>query len=189
MFPTPTTEAPKVEGEAPKVEGEKPPEAPKVEPLTAESIKLPEGFTVNEPVMKDFLGVMNNAELTPVARAPARVDLQTKMMSEASDKASQDFINLRTEWQNAAKADKDFGGDNLAPTLATISKAIDKFGTPETRQIFDMTGAGDHPEIIRFIARLAKEARVEEAKPVVTQTSPAVARDPADILYPNQGKK
>lgn len=164
------------------------PAAPVVEPLTAEAIKFPENFQVDEPVLNEFLGVMNNAELSPQARAQALVDLQAKVVSEASEKASETYHNLRAQWTEQAKTEF---GERLEPTIGEIGKLIDAYGGTkeqimEIRDAFALTGAGDNPSIFRLFANLAKEL-VKEGRPLGGQPAGG-ARTAAEILFPNQAK-
>lgn len=64
---------------------------------------------------------------------------------------------VRTEWTEASKIDKEFGGDKLEENLGIAKVAIDKFATKELKDFLNITGAGNHPEFIRFCYRVGKE--------------------------------
>lgn len=143
---------------------------------------------MDEPVLNEFLGVMNNAELSPQARAQALVDLQAKVVSEASEKASETYHNLRAQWTEQAKTEF---GERLEPTIGEISKLIDAYGgtkeqITEIRDAFALTGAGDNPSIFRLFANIAKEL-VKEGRPLGGQPAGG-ARTTAEILFPNHPK-
>lgn len=62
----------------------------------------------------------------------------------------------RTEWENQARSDKEFGGDALDANLAVAKKALDTFGTPELREMLRLSGVGSHPEVIRLFYRVGR---------------------------------
>lgn len=167
------------------------PEAPKVEPefkpLDAAAIKLPEGFTANEPLLGEFLTIANELKL-PVDVAQKLVDLQTKLTTQASEAGSKAYGELQTRWQDEVRNDPQIGGQKLEENLSHVAKLIDRFGGDKAlaiREAFAETGAGNNPAIVRFMIALAKEHA--EPSPVSGKPSSSPA-DAASLLYPNQGK-
>ena len=59
-------------------------------------------------------------------------------------------------WLDQSSSDKEFGGERLDANLAVAKTALDKFGTPELKQLMNQTGLGNHPELIRFFYRAGK---------------------------------
>lgn len=169
--------------------GEKPVEAkPEYVPLTPESLKFPtaeEGFVMDDAVRDEFLGVVNNQELTGDARAQALVDLYLKTAKQASDQGSAAWETTQTQWQDQAKADTEIGGDKLPAVLATVSKAIERFGSPELREAMDLTGAGNHPAVIKFLYNMAKQ--FNEGTPV-SGAAAGGAISLAERMFPSMAK-
>lgn len=138
-------------------------------PLTSENITLPEGFQVDDTAMEGFLGIMNNQELDRAQLAQALVDLQVEASQQAADAATTAgrdlWNNMQTEWQEQARALPDIGGDNLESTLGTIRDGMRQMGaTDKTFEALNLTGAGNHPEIIRIMYALTKD--LQEQPPV-----------------------
>jgi len=152
-------------------------------PLTAEDIKLPEGdnFVVDEELRDEFLGVVNNQELSPKDRAQGLLDLYTKAATKASETASNEWNELQTKWQGEVKADAEIGGAKLPETLGRIGQLIDQYGDAETRTAFDLTGAGNNPAVIKFLNKVA--AKLVEGGPVSGQPA-AVESSTAAKLFP-----
>ena len=75
----------------------------------------------------------------------------------------------QSEWQAAIKADPDIGGDKLAPAIAEAAIALDAFGGAELRQALIVTGAGNHPAIVKAFVQvgrmMADPSRVVSGKP------------------------
>lgn len=147
---------------------EKPAEA---QPLTRESVKLPEGFESDEPAMGKFIDVLNDTKLTPAARAQALIDLQAEVMRGASERASQAYTDMQEQWRNAVQTDKDIGGEKLQPALGRISQLIDTYpNAVALREALDSTGAGNNPEVIKFLHQIA--GRLAEGSPAPAVSSP-----------------
>jgi hypothetical protein len=180
--PPPSDTSPAKEGEPPKVEDA--PQAP--EPLTWEAIKLPEGITVDDEAKQSFLDIMNDDKATPAERAQKLVDLQTSLMQKGADATYQAWTDMQTQWQDEVRADPVIGGEKLAPVLGEVSKLIDKYGSPEVRQIMDLTGAGNNIHVIRMLHNMAKD--LSEGGPVLG-APPSEKASLADRLYPSMKKQ
>lgn len=164
-------------------------EPAKVEVLTLEALKLPEGATLDKTLTDKFLGVMNDGAMTPAARAQALIDLQAEASVAASERASQLWEEQRQTWRDEIKADKEIGGAKLDENLGQISKLIDAYGSPELRQAFDVTGAGDNPHIVKFLAKVAalhSESTPTSGKPPVSSGN--AHENLAAKLYPSMAK-
>lgn len=178
----PVDPAKPVDPNAPK-EPAKDPKADENVPLTAESVKLPEGFEADKPLLDKFVGVMNDPALTPATRAQALVDLQAEAMKGASERASQLWAEKQTQWQDEVKADPTVGGAKLDGVLAGISTLLNTHGTPEVRQAFDETGAGNNVHIVKFLATVASLIGEGKAAPASQPASPPQGL--ADRMFPN----
>ncbi len=158
----------------------------KENPFKVEELKLPEGFTIDEPTSKGFVEIVNKFGLPRDAVAEL-VALQANAMKVASEKGVNDWNALRTEWQSKIKSDPDFGGDKITVNQAAIGQLLTKYGDDEVRHAFDLTDAGNHPAVFRFLSKIAKDLVEPGPRPVPTPPSPA--RSAADILYGDtQGK-
>lgn len=158
-----------------------------IEPLTVESLTLPEGFELQPEMATQFLEILNG-EMEPKDRANALVELHTKTMTEALEADSKAWDNMQTEWKEAAKADPDIGGAKLQPTLTNIGKLLDEFGDSDVRSVFDGTGAGNNVHMIKFLGKIAET--LTEGK-FFKAGVPGSANDPnaaASRLYPSATK-
>lgn len=174
----------------PPVDPNAPPvvEPPKVDepvafiPLTAENLTFPEGFTVNEPLRDEFLALVNNQELSASDRANGLIGLQEKVLAAASEANSEAWNTMQSDWQKEVKADPEIGGAKFDATMTNIGKLVEEFGTPELRQAFDVTGAGNNPHVIRFLNTLAgKLTEGSTAAPGL----PTNSGDAASRLFPS----
>ena len=157
----------------------------KVNPFKVEEIKLPEGMTIDEAATKPFVEIVNKFGL-PRDAVTELVNLQAKVMSDASEKGSADWNTLQDDWRTQVQSDPDIGGTKTAPTLGAISKLIDEFGTPELRTAFDLTGAGNNPHVIKFLAKLSGKLTEGGYSPATVPGSGQLTA--AERMFPNQGK-
>lgn len=171
------TDAPLQPTPSPEVPTSSPTPTPTIEAaapvtLTADAFTLPQGFTLDQPIMDKFLGLMNDAAMSPQQRAQGLLELQASLATQSDESRSQAWNDQRQTWQSEVAADPEIGGTNLTATITNISQLMDKFGNDEVRAAFDETGAGDHPAIVKFLNVLGKQ--FSEASPAAPGT-PAAA--------------
>lgn len=153
-------------------------------PLDASSFTLAEGETLHE----SFLSILNNAELTPQQRGQSLLDLHAQLTREASEAGSRNREAEQQEWQRQVETDPVIGGANLTQTLTQVGRVMDMFApatTPEgiaIRQAFDVTGAGNHPEIVRFLSALGSQFR-EATPPPNGQPTTSGSTSTAQLMY------
>lgn len=147
---------------------------PKLEELT-----LPEGMTVSPEQFDELSGAL--ALEDPKARAQGLLDLYAKVAKEDSERGSQAWADTQKQWQEELRADPDYGGAKTEASLGAISKLIDEYGDAEVRQVFDLTGAGNHKAVFRMLSKIA--ATLSEGKPTPAG-QPADTRSAAEKMYP-----
>jgi hypothetical protein len=62
----------------------------------------------------------------------------------------------RETWVNEIKADKEFGGDKFDATIIDSKRAADIAFTPAEKEILNQTGWGNHPLLVKGMARLGR---------------------------------
>jgi len=148
-----TTTAP--EAQAPSVLGTEP--APAPEPFDIEKITIPEGLSRDDALFGDFANIAKEHGLAgPVAQT--LVDLAAKQVQAANQKLQASWDKQNSDWQAEVRADKEIGGDKLSEVLQTFSKVASdpELSDPKFREALAFTGAGNHPAIVRTLARWAK---------------------------------
>lgn len=94
------------------------------------------------------------------------IDLAAKQVTQANEKLTAAWNKQQEDWQAEIKADKDIGGDKLEGTLQTFAKVADDpaLSDPKFREALVFTGAGNHPAVVRTLAKWA--AALSEGGPV-----------------------
>lgn len=156
-----------------------------VAPLTREDLALPEGLTVSDEQASALLDLFNDDKLSPKDRVNKLVEMHGTLVQSAIQTVGEQMVaeiqRQQAEWETAVKSDPEIGGSNLAPNLAKVSKLIDAEGTPELRQALDATGAGSHPEIVKFFVKMAD--RFAEGAPA-GGGNPTTKESTAQRMYP-----
>ena len=131
--------------------------APPPEPFDPEAIKFPDGVTREEALFTDFTDIAKEHGLTGPA-AQRLIDLAAKQLQTATQKQQAVWEQQNAEWQAQIKADKEIGGDKLTVVLQTFAKVASnpELSDPQFREALAATGAGNHPAIVRTLARWAK---------------------------------
>lgn len=178
------------EGQTAPQTGDKPAEGDKTEgdegKQTAPEkyeFKLPEGVEVDAEVMGKLEGIAKELNLSQEA-AQKFADLGPELLQKWNKTQIEAIQKTHSEWLEATKADKEFGGEKIDANIAVAKKALDTFGTPALAKLLNDTGLGNHPEVIRAFYRAGKA--ISEDRHVSGGNAPAGRKDAASVLYPNQ---
>lgn len=192
--------------EEPKAEAEALP--PAEVPLPKyEDFKIPDGITVNDEQLGAFTGILGEIE-NKIAADPAAahaavqemgqrmLDLYAQQTAEASQRMARlqhdTWVRTREGWVSNFRADPEIGGNQQNTTIQRCGALLEQYGRNNgadregaLRDVFSMTGAGDHPEVLRFLNWLADYA-VEKPRVVAAITPRAPqAGTRAERLYRN----
>jgi hypothetical protein len=175
-------------GDPPKDPPAEPPkkeEPPAPAAFAADKLTLPEGMKTDDPLFQKFGGLMTDDKLDPQARGQALLDLYTGAVKQAREAGTEAWNNVNKEWQDKTMADPEIGGAKFPAAKATIAKAIDTLGpnlAAEVRQALDVTGAGNHPAIVKALHAFA--SKLTEGQHV-TGSPPSPPKSVKDAFYPN----
>lgn len=152
-------------------------------------LAVPEGFeklddTAVEaatPVFKE-LGLSNEQanKLVPVV-----ADYAKRIVEQRDEQLMGTILEQRKTWLNDAKADKEIGGANWDATMQSAARALDRLGFPKgspLRVALDESGFGNHPELIRFAAKVGKEIG-EDADFVRSDANTPVKKTDEELFY------
>lgn len=173
--PTPDPVEPVVE---PEPEVEEP-------PLTWDAIEVPEGIELADDVKDEFLAVFNADDLTPAQAAKQLLSLHGRMMESVATEMVSRWEHTQAQWREEVAALPEFRGVNPEQPRAEIARILNRYGSAEARKAFDLTGAGNHPAIVRMLLKIAKD--INEEAPVLGGPTTAVTPSRADRLYGNSG--
>lgn len=147
---------------------------------------LPEGVVIDVDGMSEAKKFFAEDGLSQ-DRAQAYVDLYTNRLKDAMEAPYKLWAETQRTWQDEVRNDREIGGARLAANLGVAAKAVDRFGGDALRQALNISGAGNHPEIIRAFIRIGKA--ISEDGLVMGRGVAHDARSRADRLYPTDPLK
>jgi hypothetical protein len=117
------------------------------------------------------------------------------MQRQMNNAPAEFYEHKQNEWKAEINSDPEIGGSKWNGTKASIGRLFDSLGdaklTDGFREAMDYTGAGNHPAVVKFLARVAQ--RLTEGGPVrgsgpssEGMRPPGVgAPSAAQAIYPN----
>lgn len=149
------------------------PEAPADAPAVDYKLNVPEGVELAQADTDALVAVARDAKLAP------------EVVQKIADIAAQRELTRATEfraqveaWGAAVKADKELGAPEA---LASAVKVVDSFGTPELKSLLAESGLGNHPELVRFVQKIAKAMSEDTIHAGSTRSGTSLSA--ASVLY------
>lgn len=179
--PADTTQEAAPTAEAKPAEEAKADDKPQGAPEAYADFTLPEGAAINPEVVDELKAFAKEKNLTQ-EEAQKLVDLGVKNAQGATAALDTKIEQVRREWNEASRVDKEIGGDKLDENRAVAKRALDTFGTPELSKFLEETKLGDHPEVLRAFFRVGQA--ISEDRLVAGAKAPA-GKDGLAKLYPS----
>ena len=150
-------------------------------------LKMPEGVEVDAGLLDQFAPTFKELGLT-TRQAQALADKFIEAQTARGETQAQAWTNTVAGWVDQAKADPEIGGAKWEATVQSASGIVKRFGNDAFREYLNASGAGNHPEMIRFMAKVG--AMIGEDRPAVSENpGKKIAQDTAAILYPDDQPK
>lgn len=112
-------------------------------------LEAPAGFDANDAMLGEFRKVAGEFGLTP-DRGKRLLELHARAVE--AERAARDAEVER--WRAQTDADPE-----LVAGADAAREVVRKFGTPELLGVLNDTAVGDHPEMVRFVVRVARALR------------------------------
>ena len=144
---------------------------------------LPEGVTLNEGLLEQAAPLFKELGLNQ-EQAQKLVDFQASQV-EAGQQGQMDAFNqLKNDWVDQAKKDPEIGGEKFDENIGIAKEALTKFGSEGLTKLLNDFGMGNHPEMIRFMAKVGRLTK--EDVPDDSGNPVGKPRDHVGILYPQK---
>ncbi|MCC6863269.1 MAG: hypothetical protein IT544_00470 [Rhodobacteraceae bacterium] len=151
------------------------------------SLKMPEGVEVDQALLDAVSPDFKELGLTQ-KQAQTLADKFIAAQTKKGEEAQASWSKTLTDWVDQAKADPEIGGANWDGTVKVATQLVGRFGNEAFCEYLNASGAGNHPEMIRFMAKVG--AVIGEDRPAnPANPGKTVARDTAAILYPDDQPK
>ncbi len=139
--------------------------------LSNEAFKDLVDFAKENGVSKDFAQEL-------IDRAEQR---EVQIMSGIEEKR----IEMINQWAEDSKNDPEIGGEKLKEHAELARRALNEFGSESLTEGLKSTGYGNHPELIKFFAKVGKLIADDQ---IITGDKGANQLTAAEVLYNNKGE-
>jgi len=143
---------------------------------------MQEGVELDEGLLEVLSPHFKEIGLTR-SQAQALADRFMEHHQKQAEAQNQAWGETVEGWLTQARADREIGGSKWHGSIAAASSVVERFATPELLDYLNITGAGNHPELIRLMARIGDA--IGEDKPEQGKSGAALALDPAYQFFPN----
>ena len=164
-------------------------EQQEIKALTAEDIKIAEGFEYDKELGDSFLSILNEEKISKDI-AQKLVDLyqeqNIKMLEalkaaddEKAKKYDEDLAAEKEAWIKQCQSDKEFGGQAWEANQAVIDRAAREFsGAVKVMQAYNLQ---TNPEIVRMFYRVGK--LISEDNSQISGNGAGKKSDPAMAIF------
>lgn len=148
------------------------------------ALKLPEGAAIDQAAVDRIAAFATENKLS---QEQAEKLLARENAAVSEQQAAFQTMTRQT-WVEAAKADKEIGGEHFTANLQHANAIFKRFGTPEFATWLEETGLGNNVEAVRFALRIHK-ATAEDAHIPAPAAAGAEGASPLEQLYPTHFTK
>ncbi len=143
--------------------------------------KLPEGVTLDPDAIAEFEPLARDLNLTQDA-AQKLIDLECKRMQAIQKAQFDSWQSTLKGWVSDIKADPEFGGAKMPQTLKEAQSVVKKYGSEGLMEVLNVSGLGNHPEVIKTLAKIGRAMSEDK---IINGGTAAAPRDLAKVLFPD----
>ena len=153
-------------------------------PETYAEFKMPEGIEADKATVEKFGALAKELNLSQ-EKAQKLVDIQTGFMKEQAEQQAKAWEKVLGDWEKQGQDDPFVGGKDYEANKGLANAVIAKFGLSkimvdgkETQSIkplvdaLSITGAGNHPEILRLLVNVGKAIGEDKLRGGTSQNTP-----------------
>lgn len=141
-------------------------------------LKMPDGVELDAELATALGPEFKELGLTN-AQAQKLVDKYVAIQQQRAAAQSEGFAQIVEGWADTAKKDPEIGGDKWDASVQAAQRAVNRLGTPALKEYLNASGGGNHPELIRFMAKAG--AMIQEDNPA--SGGAGGAGKPAEAAY------
>jgi len=135
--------------------------------------EAPDGIELDTKSVDEFKAIAKELKLPPES---AKKIAGIAIAAEA--KRAEAFKAEVARWADVVGKDAELSKPDVQAAART---AIETFGTPELKALLNSTGMGNHPELVRFVAKVGQA--MSEDKVLGKGTGDKSTKTPAEVLY------
>ncbi len=151
-------------------------------PHGIEAYQFPEDFAVDNERLSAFHGVVEQYGV-PLEGAQALLDLFVDNQAQQNKSQRDQLVQQVQTWEQQVKSDKLVGGADYERKLAVARAAVERYGDQGLRDYLDATGAGSHPDVVRWMYRVGQATADDRFLPPGSGAGPLSPEARARRLY------
>ena len=124
-------------------------------PESYEDFTVPDGIVIAPEVADKFKALAKTLNL-PQSKAQELIAIATESQAAMLQDLQTQAETTVAGWGEQLRADAEVGGARYDQSVSHAQVALEKFGTPAFSELLETTRYGDHPEWVRFAARVGK---------------------------------
>jgi hypothetical protein len=155
-------------------------------PEAYDDFKLPEGMQFEGEQLEAFTEFGQKYGLSQDA-AQNLIDMHLGQVDKITTLQQETWDEIKADWRKQSLADKDLQDEegNAEAAIAIAVKGVEALGGKALKEAFDLTGAGEHPAVVKAFHKLGKMAVEDE---FVFGGGSGDQKTPAEKLYPTMNK-
>lgn len=147
-------------------------------------LKLPENSPLTTAHLEAVTSLAKEKGLTPEVAQLVLERESNALSSFLSEQQNQHEKQIQ-QWVKDAEGDKEIGGASFKESAHLAAQVAKKFGSEQLIKELNDSGYGNHPELIRLLARIGKQ--MDNAKLVMPNAGAANGvKSAASVLYPSR---
>lgn len=150
-------------------------------------LTMPEGVELDTEMATALGGEFKELGLTH-AQAQKLTDKYIATMQAREAGKLKNWGERIQGWADTAKKDPDIGGAKWDQTVSDAQRAVNTLGTPALKEYLNASGGGNHPELIRVLAKAGALIK-EDSPPAGGGEGRGKPADAAHVLFPNDVPK
>lgn len=151
-------------------------------PEAYKDFTLPDGQVMDKDLMAKATAEFKAMNLSQ-EQAQKLVTLQAESAKSYADNIQAGFETQVKTWKEETMK---LYGAKATEEIAVAAQAINRFGTPELRQVLNDTGLGNHPELVKMLVQIGHAIAEENPADGKKVTE---SKSDADVFYPGMKRK
>lgn len=165
---------------------DKKPADEKPKEVTKEALKVPKDSQLSAAAVDEIVAFAKAHGLSQ-EQAQAHLEREVRVRSGVRAEIQKEVDAKVNEWTEESENDKEFGGDKFKETQVRCNALLKKHGSEKFVKALIESGLSNHPEVIRFMNRVAKTMDPDQLILAGAQVTDSGEKDAASILYDGGG--
>lgn len=146
-------------------------------------LKLPDGTKLDAKHLEGIATFSKERGLSN-EEAQAIVEREHTLLTSYEKTVAESVKTEIESWAKSSEADKEIGGEKFKENVTLAKQVLDRFANDDFKKFLDVSGYGNHPEVLRFVINIGKAMTQDQ---LVKSTVPPTGekKSTESVLYNN----